>query len=87
MWCDVELRELRIAVRGLLRIGFVLTTEGPALSRLSPRSRPVTQAARSGSRRSRPSTPTGPYGGVLVPRALHQDARSAAPSQSRRAAV
>ena len=26
--------ELSVAVRGLLRIGFVLTTEGPALSRL-----------------------------------------------------
>jgi DNA-binding transcriptional LysR family regulator len=29
-----QTRELSLAVRGLLRIGFVLTTEGPALSRL-----------------------------------------------------
>jgi len=34
MWKDIETSDLSGDISGLLRLGFVLTTEGPALSRL-----------------------------------------------------
>ena len=62
----IETSELSHAVRGLLRIGFVLTTEGPALSRPSRRFKPAIPPAKSGPRRSTPSTPTGRCTGTTL---------------------
>ena len=56
-----ETSDLSGDIRGLLRIGFVLTTEGPALSGLVAAFHDRYPACEVRSRRSRPSTPTGHY--------------------------